>query len=53
VTVDGTLHDPIVDFLKDTFKSKLASSVRDLATAAFIQFVNQAVPLVPAVSIDQ
>ena len=35
------------------FSSNLTSFVRDFATTELSRFVNQAVPLIPPVSIDQ
>jgi hypothetical protein len=44
---------PEQEGLVSIFSSNLTSFVRDFATTELSRFVNQAVPLIPPVSIDQ
>jgi hypothetical protein len=53
VTVQGSFGNPIADFLLSVFNSNVTSFVRDFATTQVTQLVNQALALIPPVSIDQ
>jgi hypothetical protein len=52
-TVQVTLGNPVADFLLGLFNSMLTSSIHDIATNELKRVVNEAVPLIPPVSIDQ
>jgi hypothetical protein len=53
VIVQASFGNPVADFLLSVFNSNLTSFVRDLATTEVTRFVNQAVLLIPPVSIEQ
>jgi hypothetical protein len=52
-TVQVTLGNSAADFLLSYFSSTLTSSIHDIATSQLSRVVNEAVPLIPPVSLDQ